>query len=83
MAKARRLGRGKSQCMFCGYWGSQLGTSVAYLNRPSAIVAYPTQANDIHRNNPLPLVRGGVVAGNPTGLSKITHGCARLVIKRW
>ncbi len=49
VAKPCRLGRGKSQCVL-GVVESQFGAPRTYLYRAPAIVALPTQANDVHRD---------------------------------
>src|SRR5712671_1737231 len=41
--KALPVRTGQVSMCFWWYWGSQLGTSVACLNRPSATLAKPTQ----------------------------------------
>jgi hypothetical protein len=51
---------------FGGYWGSPLGTPISYLNRPLAIVVYPTHPNDIHRNLTPTISLSNVSRGRPT-----------------
>ncbi len=57
---------GQVNVYFAGTGGPLLGTHVAYLNRPSAIVVGPTQANDIHRNLAPTISLSNVSKSRPT-----------------